>query len=94
MGISRELKEKYRKEDMDVNIYVNSRYADSFQLTDTSGMKTLILKPEQIEKSEHGFYRIRFESDYYIQPSEDIKNSVDERKLCFTVSYIGAVQGG
>ncbi len=94
VGISRELKEKYRKEDMDVNIYVNSRYADSFQLTDTSGMKTLILKPEQIEKSEHGFYRIRFESDYYIQPSEDIKNSVDERKLCFTVSYIGAVQGG
>lgn len=94
VGISRELKEKYQKDDMDVNIYINSRYVDSFPLTDTSGMNTLVLKPERFEKSEHGFYRIRFESDYYIQPSEDIRNSADERKLCFTVSYIGAAQGG
>ncbi len=92
--LSDELKDKYKKEKPDVNIYINSQYAGSFQLTDATGMHTLTIKPEQLGKAEFDFYRIRFESDYYIQPSQDIFDSKDTRKLCFTVSYIGDAQEG
>lgn len=93
-GLARELKDKYGKDELDVKIYVNSKYVTKINLSKTGDGQVLDLKPEQIEKEEYGFYRIRFESDYYIQPSKDIPNSTDERRLCFTVSYIGAVQEG
>lgn len=92
--LSGQLKDKYKEQKPDVNVYINSQYIGSFHLTDITGMQTLTIKPEQFGKAEYDFYRIRFESDYYIQPSEDIPDSKDERKLCFTVSYIGDAPEG
>lgn len=91
-GTSKELAEKYKEDQMNVDIYINSSYAASFNLAQTADMQSLILQPNQFEKPEDGFYRIRFESSYYLQPSKDITGSGDNRQLCFTVSYIGAPQ--
>lgn len=88
--LSKELAEKYKKDELNVNIYVNSKYVAKINLAKAADGNVLCIEPGQFGKAEHGFYRIQFESDYYIQPFRDIPNSIDERKLCFAVSYIGA----
>lgn len=91
-GASKELVDKYKKDELDVDIYVNAKYAGKINLAETGDNKSILLTSDQFEKVDDGFYQIRFESNYYIQPSKDIGNNNDERKLCFYVSYIGIPQ--